>query len=306
MKKLKRKLFFGFTIIGGLLALGIYAYQIENIKLSTLTGSDQVYCAYPIKTPGYFHAGTKCPKLKGDNFNLSLSSVLDRDYLPCPDCFEIDTNLDAIRLKISEEEKRKASQERIIEKTSYWVRDTETQSSWSNDATTPLETLTYSDDFIKIAFAVEYREIRFDIQNKTYSGIKINWDDLSMIYSSGKASRVIHSGVRLIDRNNPQASTMIPPNAKVSDILIPSENITYTLGKYGGWDYRSLFKEDNSQTLDNKKFSIYFPLEIKGEKKEYIFKFKMIASLSGKGMILTRNHVVFIVESFSRLDKIIF
>jgi hypothetical protein len=142
----------------------------------------------------------------------------------------------------------------------------------------PSEKLEYSDDFIDVVFTIGETQIGFDIQNKTDSGIKINWDELSMIYPTGTSSRVIHSGIRLMDRNAPQAPTIIPPNAKVSDILIPSENIYYLSGQYGGWNYHPLFGGDNSLAWNDKEFSIYFPLEIKGSKKEYNFKFKINVS----------------------------
>ena len=120
----------------------------------------------------------------------------------------------------------------------------------------------------------------FDIFNKTDSGIRINWDDLSMIYPDGTSSRVIHKGIKLIDRNNPQASTIIPPNASITDILIPSEKISDT--SYLGWGYAPLFDGD-SLRWDGEKFGIYFPLEIKGNKQEYIFKFKISVSKPSRG-----------------------
>ena len=99
-----------------------------------------------------------------------------------------------------------------------------------------------------------------------------------MIYPSGTSSRVIHSGIKLADRNNPQAPTVIPPNAKVSDILIPSENIYYS-ELYNEWKYRPLFGGEDRLVWNDKDFSIYFPLEIKGDNKEYSFKFKINVSL---------------------------
>jgi len=150
--------------------------------------------------------------------------------------------------------------------------------SFSLEEPKPSGTLTYSDDFIDVVFSFGNTQIGFDIQNKTDSGIKINWDDLSVIYPSGTSSRVIHSGIKLADRNNPQAPTVIPPNAKVSDILIPSENIYYS-ELYNEWKYRPLFGGEDRLVWNDKDFSIYFPLEIKGDNKEYSFKFKINVSL---------------------------
>jgi len=153
----------------------------------------------------------------------------------------------------------------------------------------PSETLSFSDDYVDITFALEgvtdvsyysivkdAKEIGFEIQNKTDRGIKINWDDISIIYPDGKASRVIHGGVKLIEKASIQAPTIVPPNARVSDILVPTENISSTTY---GWNTAPLFGGENRLIWNDKEFSIFFPLEIKGEKKEYTFKFKINVSL---------------------------
>lgn len=141
---------------------------------------------------------------------------------------------------------------------------------------TPSETLSYSDAFIKITFGIDNQIIGFEIQNKTDSGIKINWDDLSIIYPSGTFSRVICLGKKPMDKNSPQAPTVVPPNAKVQDALIPSENIYRdNLDRNG---VPPLFGGDDILKWNNKDFRIYFPLEIKGSKKEYTFKFKIHVS----------------------------
>jgi hypothetical protein len=135
--------------------------------------------------------------------------------------------------------------------------------------------LAYSDEFIDILFMVEKTQIAFDMQNKTDKGIKINWDELSYISPTGKSMRFIHSGIRLIDRNAPQAPTIVPPNSRISDILIPSEHIYYVSGEYGGWHELDLFYGDDKAVYEGKEFSVYMPLEIKGDRKEYTFTFRI-------------------------------
>jgi len=134
--------------------------------------------------------------------------------------------------------------------------------------------LLYTDNYIDISFVVTKNQINYEILNKTDSGIKINWDDLSFVSPAGRASRIIHSGVRLIDRNNSQAPTTIPPESRISDVAIPSENIQYIKN---GWQQGLLFEGDYV-FYNGKEFSVYFPIEIKGQKKEYLFKFKIDVS----------------------------
>jgi hypothetical protein len=134
--------------------------------------------------------------------------------------------------------------------------------------------LAYSDQVIDIAFIVLESQIGFEIANKTDKGIKVNWDEISFISPDGRSSRIIHSGIRLIDRNNPQAPTMVPPESHYSDIMIPSENIIYA---GSGWQTGKLFSGD-SISFNEKDFGLYLPLEIKGEKQEYSFRFKISVS----------------------------
>jgi hypothetical protein len=113
-------------------------------------------------------------------------------------------------------------------------------------------------------------QVGFAIENKTDSGIKINWDEISFISPDGRAFRVIHSWDRLIDRNNPQAPTVIPPKSRIVEMVIPSDNIHYD----NGWHEGRLFA-GNELSYNGLGFSLYFPLEIRGVKKEYSFKFKI-------------------------------
>ena len=193
---------------------------------------------YTISGEKLFHKDN-CKLLIGKGkLGMTLEYAQQKGYTPCLECFP-----DVTPIKYE------------------WT--------FSLEKPTPSNNLFYSDGFIDIAFLINKTQIGFAIQNKTESGIKLNWDEISFISPTGTASRVIHSGIRLIDKNNPQAPTVIPPNSKISDIVIPSENIKYE----GGWKEGRLFEGDYI-TFNGKEFSIYFPLEIKGVKKEYSFKFK--------------------------------
>lgn len=143
---------------------------------------------------------------------------------------------------------------------------------FSLEAPVKSDTLSYSDDFINIQFQIYEDKIVFDIQNKTNSIIKINWDEISFVSINGQAFRVVHSGVLYINPNAPQTPTIIPPDSKLHDILIPSENIYFDSSNFE-WKLKPLFPF-SSQIMHNKSFSIYFPLEIKGKRKDYTFKFK--------------------------------
>ena len=64
------------------------------------------------------------------------------------------------------------------------------------------------------------------LNNKTDNPIKIDWNQVSYVDISGMSHRIIHSGVKYIGRENPQSPTIIPPTAKIADIVFPTDRTT--------------------------------------------------------------------------------
>jgi len=95
--------------------------------------------------------------------------------------------------------------------------------------------LYFEDDLVKASFYFGNTQIVMRLDNKSDYTMKINWDNAAWISPTGESGRVIHSGVRLIDRNAPQSPSIIVRNGKLSDIIIPTDNIYYVSGQYGGW-----------------------------------------------------------------------
>ena len=86
---------------------------------------------------------------------------------------------------------------------------------------------TYEDDYINIVWYIGETQLHFSLTNKSGYSIKLPWDDMAYVDENGKAMRVIHSGIRLVDRNATQAPSVVPKNAILDDMLMPSENIYY-------------------------------------------------------------------------------
>ncbi|MBI5554384.1 MAG: hypothetical protein HY920_00835 [Elusimicrobia bacterium] len=144
-------------------------------------------------------------------------------------------------------------------------------------APVPADTLTYSDEDIDLNFLVDDKSINFELKNKTLNGIKVNYDEISYISPGGASLRIVSSNIRFADRFAPQAAVMVPPGLSISETIIPAQNIFFRANDLVyGWDIVPLFPND-AKTYLGKEFGLYFPLEIKGVKKEFIFKFKIIS-----------------------------
>jgi len=144
----------------------------------------------------------------------------------------------------------------------------------------------FEDDLIKIVWMATPQQFVFDLTNKTNHSIKIIWDKAMYVDENGNSERVMHSGVKYTDRNNPQPTTTVVRGATVSDLIYPTENVDWVGGPYGGWQIKPLFPTSSmsgtpedllakAKKYVGKSFQVLLPLEIEQAVKEYIFVFKV-------------------------------
>lgn len=151
--------------------------------------------------------------------------------------------------------------------------------------------LTYKDSLINVDFTMTEKEIDFVIKNKSPEVLKIIWDDASLVIY-GKSRKVMHKGVKYIDRNSSMPPSALPPNSSLDDLVVPTENITYRSGTYttysssaGGWETSDLFVfhdhkdpqlKDGIQRVKGMDFSLYLPIRnTSGKEVGYVFEFKV-------------------------------
>ena len=107
----------------------------------------------------------------------------------------------------------------------------------------------YEDDYIDVVWSVvNQKQFNFTLKNKSSHTIKINWDDISYVDTEGFVGRVVHAGVKYADRNNSQPAITVPKGACISDMLLPTENVSFRNGGMlgqvyipGGWEETYLF-----------------------------------------------------------------
>ena len=137
--------------------------------------------------------------------------------------------------------------------------------------------LIYEDPFLKIEFSITQKQFGFILQNRTENPIKIDWNQVSYVDVLSESHKVMHSGVKYTDKGNPQTPTLIPPTAKLKDIVYPIDYVSYLPGPSGGlWTEAPLLPEaPEAKNLKGKSFSVFMPLEINGVVKNYLFSFNI-------------------------------
>lgn len=141
----------------------------------------------------------------------------------------------------------------------------------------------YEDDYIDISWFVGSSQFSFTLKNKSEYSIKIPWDDVTYINTAGSVGRVMHAGVKYIDRNNSQPASVIPKGTSLSDIIQPTDNVYYSSGQYGGWRTTNLFNfnvdkknlEVSKAPYIGKTVRILLPVLIQDVRNEYVFEFKI-------------------------------
>ena len=142
----------------------------------------------------------------------------------------------------------------------------------------------YEDDYIDIVWFVGSKQFNFTLKNKSGHTLKINWDDISYVDTKGQVGRVMHAGVKYTDRNNSQPATTVPKGANISDILLPTENVYFVSGQYGGWRESYLIPcvyktpEDfnsGASSLVGKTMTVMMPIMIENVQNDYTFTFNI-------------------------------
>lgn len=178
---------------------------------------------------------------------------------------------------------------------------------------------TYEDDLVQIEWNVDETCFYFNLLNKTDTPIEIDWNRLSYIDVNGYSNAIIHSGVRYLDKNKKMESTIVPPKSKLSDVLLPANNVNYVSSPMSGfWNYTDMgsgWKQsplifipgtydievrNGWKLLLGNIVKVYFPLNINGVVHDYMFSFKLdVLKVNQK----RPNKVYFVTETIDFPSK---
>lgn len=142
----------------------------------------------------------------------------------------------------------------------------------------------YTDSLIKVIWLPMTNQFSFNLTNHSTHSIKIIWDEAVYVDVDGSSHRVMHSGVKYIDRDQSQPPTIVVKGANVDDIVLPTDNVYFVSGQYGGWKVKPLFKSTASSAEEleaiksqhvGKVVKVLLPLKIEETTNEYLFTFKI-------------------------------
>ena len=128
----------------------------------------------------------------------------------------------------------------------------------------------FEDDYINIIIFGNESNFSFKLENKTPNSIKIVWDDAVFVDCNGSTSKVMHSGIKYNEKENPQVSTTIISGASLDDIACPISNIHFD-DIQKEWITDTMYPQTISK--GDKQFRLMLPIQIKDVINEYVFIF---------------------------------
>ena len=157
----------------------------------------------------------------------------------------------------------------------------------------------FEDGLIGLQIGVMHNAIRLRVQNRTDQSMKVIWDEASFIDLDGVLSRVMHIGVKYVDRNAAQPPTVIPAHQRLADDLFPTDRVWFRPASAhltAAYQNGPLLKPAYGATVVQqgepvpaapdsfttavrsrvgRRFAIVIPFEADGVKNEYTFWFKI-------------------------------
>ncbi len=174
--------------------------------------------------------------------------------------------------------------------------ETKVVKQFTNEEGQQIENYQYKDNYVDFRWYVGLTQLDFTMRNNSGHTITVNWDEVSYVDIWGSVSRVMHKGVKFIDREKPQGSLSVPNTARISDVIIPNDNVYLEQGglyTIGGWKQKALIPcyYDTQEAMDadiargahvGKSIRVLFPIYIEGVRNDYVFEFTAEQILNGK------------------------
>ena len=136
------------------------------------------------------------------------------------------------------------------------------------------------DGNISISFSVGDPSFQMRFENLTAYDIKILWDRAEYTDVNKQTYRLMHSGVRFLDRNNPIPDQIVLSRSSIQEGVIPIGNVHLSQQKKG-YEVAPLFplESDSAAALKGKSVNLFIPVEINRQIIPYNFKIEITDSV---------------------------
>lgn len=140
--------------------------------------------------------------------------------------------------------------------------------------------LQFRDTTIAVSFVVDEQSFRMRLENLSASDIKILWERAEYTDVTNHPYRLMHSGIRYPERNNPIPDQMVLPGRSVVESLTPVSNVYYSQKKKT-YDVRPLFplESEAAAGLKGRTFNLFIPVEINRQIIPYNFRIEITDSV---------------------------
>ena len=142
------------------------------------------------------------------------------------------------------------------------------------------DTLQFRDATLAVSFTVDEQSIQMHLTNLGDHEVKILWDQAQFTDVNMQTSRLMHSGIRFADRNNPIPDQVVPPRAAVREGVFPINRVFFSQQKKA-YETKSLFPVDTEAGahLKGKTINLFIPVEVDRAIIPYNFKFEITDSV---------------------------
>lgn len=113
--------------------------------------------------------------------------------------------------------------------------------------------------------------MEFTLTNKLPKPVTVEWDRCAFVDAAGVSHRVIHSSVRLMTRDQPQPPSVVGPNGRIEDLILPVDVVTFHDGRWRNLVYLPTDPATASKTysfivalsIDGKPLELTIPVELR-------------------------------------------
>jgi hypothetical protein len=132
----------------------------------------------------------------------------------------------------------------------------------------------FEDQLVSMAWIFTRDRLAFKLTNKTRYSLKVLWDEASYLDAGGQSHRVMHNGVKYIDRSLTEPPSVVIRGGSLEDVVLP---IDYVYSNGADWIEGPFFPGplDHAKQLKGKSVQVLLPLEVEGVVNEYIFLFRI-------------------------------